>query len=391
MHEALADANLDVVIPDNLTERYSYTKGSGRLVCVGVMSDDDRAVLKGLPNTNASFAEAVDALYALPESVIADNFDGVFTDLPLANALLLDHPAQAEPLELVDKLEFIYQQFIPIIKDKLRSEALTQEVVALTGVSAEMANLLLEPHVETLLDASSVQGLSASYFTDNAWGAIGILDVDPVVDFDWEDGSPDPAIPAAGFSARWQAMLAPGVTGEHTLIVNVPDSDDAFFLYLNDELVVDKTSGEAMTSKEVVIELNATDLYLLRLDYSQSAQNAGISLGWKTAGSEPTVIPASALYPEDAATVFVDTLEVIYRAALFAEGFALSENDVQHLMVYGADFDDIDLMALTPEDWERIYHYTRLRDKTPQNHALLTDIFEAASNATADLEDIKRW
>lgn len=83
--ETITDDNLDVTIPDELSDKYTYIKASGRLTCAGVMSGTEQSTLKGLDNVNANFEAAVDQLYTAPETFLDENFNGIFSDPGEAN------------------------------------------------------------------------------------------------------------------------------------------------------------------------------------------------------------------------------------------------------------------------------------------------------------------
>jgi hypothetical protein len=135
--ETVTDDNLDVAIPDELTDKYRYIKGSGRLTCAGIMSDTERTVLKGLANVNA---KAIDELYEAPEYFLSVNFNGIFKSpavpddfastkfkgihkkLAEANKSLLNHPAQVSDDEfekqLTERIIYVYENFLPLLKSK---------------------------------------------------------------------------------------------------------------------------------------------------------------------------------------------------------------------------------------------------------------------------------
>ena len=146
--QTLTDANLDVTIPDTLSRKYSYVKGSGRLTCTGIMSDAERTTLKGLANASANFKTAVDTLYAAPERFISTNFSGILSSLTDAKATLLDHPPQSQTATLGEKLTYIYERFIPFLKRKLRRDAITQHVAALIGLSEAATAVLIAQDVD---------------------------------------------------------------------------------------------------------------------------------------------------------------------------------------------------------------------------------------------------
>jgi hypothetical protein len=377
--EAFADDNLDVVIPAELSEKYTYVNGSGRLTGTGVVSDSERTTLKALPNANASFESAVDALYLAPEAALAANFDGVFDDLAEAYALLLDHPARPTAATLEEKLAYAYEHFIPILKRRLRLDAVTQHIAALIGLSQETTAVLIAAEVDDLVEALSTEGFSASYFSDDAWTTPALERTDETIDFDWGNDAPDPLVPADHFSVRWRAYAAAPASAEYTLAVAVQEADEAFRLYLDDDLILDKIGGAGDTNLEAVVQLNAARMHELKLEYAETNGFSGVGLYWKTPTRALEFVPPSAAYPARILDEFAERAALLHRAARFVEGFALSASEVRHLVEHGADFGGLDFAALDAASWKRIRDYAELRNSIPQAQAFLTDIFTLAN------------
>jgi len=376
--EARADANLTVAIPAALAAKYVYVKGSGRLTSAGVMTDAERAVLEGLSGGNASFTGAIAALYAAPEQILAANFDGVFTDPAKANATLLDHPAQPAPVSLDDRLAYVYARFIPLLKRKLRRDVTTQHLASLLGLTEAATSLLVDADLTSLIADLSSTGFSATYYGDTTWTTAVLERIDATIDFTWGTAAPGPAVPAGAFSARWQARLAPPASGDYTLVVDVAQAGQAFRLYIDDVLVLEKAAADTRTSLEVVATLNGAKLHGVRLDYAGSAADAAVRLRWKTATSGLEVVPAAALYPAVVLDRFGALATLYHRAAQLVTGFALGEAELQHFLAHPADFGGVDFKALTLTHWQRMRDYTALRNSIPQAQARLTDVFAAA-------------
>jgi len=377
--ETITDDNLDITIPDDLADKYSYIKGSGRLTCSGIMSDTEQTTLKGLANASINFKTAIDELYTAPETFISDNFNGIFSDLAEANATLLDHPTQATASSLDEKLFYVYERFLPILKGKLRQDAITQHIAALIGLSEEATALLIAEDIDALITDLSTEGFSATYFSDASWNTSVLERVDSTIDFSWGTDAPAPLVPANNFSVRWKAYIAPPASGEYTLVVEVEEADEVFNLYLDDALILEKSSMDAATSWEVVINLNAAQMHLLMLEYAETSQNAGIRLYWKRATTALEIIPASAAYPAVILDDFVKQAAVFHRAAKFILGFEISETELDHFITYNSDFGNINFKALDAGHWERIRDYVTLRNGVPQTQVLLTDIFTLAN------------
>lgn len=380
--DTITDKNIAVTIPDGLADKYRYVKGSGRLTSVGAMSDDERTALNGLAGATAAFKDSVQALYTAPEKFIAAQFGGVFANLAQANAVLLDHPKQATPSTAEARLAFVYREFVPILKCKLRADAVTQHIAGLIGLSHAATAVLIGSDVDRLMADLNTSGFSADYFTDSAWTALALQRVDPSIDTDWGTAAPATTVPADNFSVRWQAYIAPPASGEYTAVVDVSGPDEAFKLYLDDVLVLEKASGAAATSLEAVVDLNAAQMHALRLDYAELSQNAGARLQWKRASTGLEVVPATAAYPGSILDAFVARARLWHRAAAFITTFKLTEQELRHFVNFPADFGAIDFTALTAEHWKRVRDYKLLRAAVPQVQAALIDVFAAANAVT---------
>lgn len=377
--DTLTDKNIGITILDALAGKYTYVKGSGRLTSVGVMTDDDQTALDGLAGATAAFKAAVKDLYAAPEQFIAAQFEGVFNNLVQANATLLDHPEQATAATQEQRLAFVYQQFVPILKRKLRTDAITQHIAGLIGLDDATTAVLVDDDVDQIAADLSTEGFSADYFSDAAWTTQVLQRVDPTVDVDWGAAAPAGVVPADNFSVRWQAYIAPPASGEYTAVVDVIEADEAFKLYLDGVLVLEKASAAANTSLEAVLNLNAAQMHALRLDYAEVTQNAGVSLQWRRATTGLEVVPATVAYPSAILDAFVDRARLWHRAAKFIITFKLTASEVKHFTTFPADFAGIDFTALTLDHWKRVRDYTLLRAAIPQAQAALLDVFAAAN------------
>lgn len=269
--ETITDYIPELTIPDELTEKYTYIE-SGRLTCAGIMTDTERSTLKGLANANTNFQDAVDELYLAPEIFVSENFKdlgsykGIFDNLVEAYATLLDHPATSASLD--QKLAYVYERFLPVLKSKLRHDAITQHIAALIGLSEDATGLLIAEDVDALLTNLSTEGFSATYFNDATWTTSVLEKTDGTVNFAWGNDAPDPSIPADKFSVRWKAYLEAPASGEYTLLVEVEEADESIKLYLDTELILEKLAADTTTSWEISVNLNAAQMHYLILEYA---------------------------------------------------------------------------------------------------------------------------
>ncbi len=386
--ETVTDSNLNLVIPETLADKFTYIEGSGRLMASGVITDSEQSVLKGLANANVNFQAGVDELYSAPDTFLDEHFSGVFDDLMEAKAVLLDHPAQTPAVDLDGKLDYVYRHFIPVLKNKLRHDTVTQHIAALIGLDEEFTTLLIARDIEAITENLSIEGFSAEYFNDVNWNTLAFERVDSRIDFDWGSSAPD-SLAADNFSSRWQSYIAPPASGEYTLVVDVAEADEAFSLYLDEVLILEKASGDINSSWEVVTELNASQMHLLVLEYSESSQNAAVRLSWKTPATGRDTIQPSVAYPANILDEFYEQAVVLHRAVQFILGFGLDAAELNHLIRHPADFDNIDFKGLTASHWMRVRDYIALRDAVPQGQASIVDVF-ALANTPSPVPSVAR-
>ncbi len=182
----ITDANSVYYYSCPLSTKYNYIKASGRLTCTGIMSDSERATLKALAGTNANFNKAVDAIYALPEDFIKTNFSGVFSSMNAALITLLNHPAQAAEPSIEEKLQLVYNNYLPLLKQKLREDAITQHIASLIGLTEEATAVLIKNDLQSFIDALALEGFSSQYFSDITFTASALIRTDNQVNFNWK-------------------------------------------------------------------------------------------------------------------------------------------------------------------------------------------------------------
>ena len=389
IYDVITDLNLPVIIPDSLSPKFTYTKASGRLTCTGIMSDNEKTELKLLGGANLNFHGAVDSLYKMPEDFIKTNFRGVFAAVnagtPNSDIInLLNHPLQPVEKTVSEKLQFVYSNYLPLLKQKLREDSTVQHIASLIGLSNEATQLIIKNQLQPLIDSIATEGFSAEYFSDVMWTTSVLKRTDDEINFDWRTNSPDSGsvpsvIPVDNFSVRWQSYFFPPSSGEYTLIVEVQEANETFNLYLDGNLILQKTGALVGTSWEILAQLNASRLHKLVIEYTETTGNAGITLSWRTSTNGVEIIPSSVSFPATTVDNFISAAQVYHRAARFIAGFKLTETEINHFINYKADFSNIDFKSLTAVHWQRINDYIQLRNKIPQSQALLTDVFAAAN------------
>ncbi len=143
----------------------------------------------------------------------------------------------------------------------------------------------------------SEAGLRGEYFLGLTPGAAAPLLVrtDPVIAFDWGVGSPDPAIPADGFSARWTGYLTAPYSETFTFVV---PSDNGVRVWLNNELVLDKWTPLDLSGwHSFTIPLTAHQAVPIKVEYAELYGGATITLFWFS-----NTLPWETVGPERVAT-----------------------------------------------------------------------------------------
>jgi hypothetical protein len=183
-------------------------------------------------------------------------------------------------------------------------------------------------------------GAKAEYFNNSDLAGNPILiRIDPRIDFDWAEGSPDPLVSVNGFSVRWTAELEIPVDDTYTFY---SISDDNARLWIDGQLLVDNWDSDNAWAIE-----EAESIYLeagwvsLRMEFFDDAGDAIAQLKW-----ESSTIPRQAISPA--------ALSIPVRATTpnpsngYAEvenspiiGWASGDKAAQHDVYFGTDYNEV--------------------------------------------------
>jgi hypothetical protein len=145
-------------------------------------------------------------------------------------------------------------------------------------------------------------GLRAEYYTlqtngVNAFvGAPTVSRTNATINFDWLTGSPDPAISADYFTARWYGQVQALDTDTYTFTTR---TDDGVRLWVNGQELVNSWIPQAPTEHTNTIALTANTKYPILMEYYEQTGGAVAQLSWSTAGGGVVkeIVPMSQLYP----------------------------------------------------------------------------------------------
>jgi hypothetical protein len=151
-------------------------------------------------------------------------------------------------------------------------------------------------------------GLRGNYFTAHAatntsayaFSGIPTLSrIDPTVDFNFGNGSPDPSISSDFFTVRWSGQVRALDTDTYSFYTR---TDDGARLWVNNQLLVNSWINQGPTEHSGTIALTANQQYPVTMEYYENAVGAVAQLSWSGAGGGVAkgIIPMSQLYPASA-------------------------------------------------------------------------------------------
>ena len=141
-------------------------------------------------------------------------------------------------------------------------------------------------------------GLRATYFANSDFSGASVSRVDGLINFDWGLGSPDPAIPADNFSARWVGELVPPTSGLYTFYAN---ADDGVRLWVNGKLIIDSWLVQRPTEHTGTIALTAGQRVPVVMEYFENQIGALAKLSWSGPNVPKTFVPKARLFSTPAA------------------------------------------------------------------------------------------
>lgn len=140
-------------------------------------------------------------------------------------------------------------------------------------------------------------GLWGEYYGTPDFRDLRVARLDPVVDFDWGAGRPDPRVGSDRFSVRWTGWLVPPADDEYTLTALV---DDGARVWLDGELIIDDVKEAPPREASHKRRLQGGRRYELRVEFIEFGGGATMRLQWSTPAQRKTAIPQTALFPPDA-------------------------------------------------------------------------------------------
>jgi hypothetical protein len=158
--------------------------------------------------------------------------------------------------------------------------------------------------VQPAVIIGSGSGLRGNYYTThfatNGFSGTPTLSrIDPTVNFNFGNGSPDPSISSDFFTIRWSGLVRALDSDTYTFYTR---TDDGARLWVNNQLLVNSWINQGPTEHSGSIALTANQQYPVTMEYYENAVGAVAQLSWSGAGGGVAkgIIPMSQLYPASA-------------------------------------------------------------------------------------------
>ncbi len=141
-------------------------------------------------------------------------------------------------------------------------------------------------------------GLLGEYFnTMDLRGQPVLTRIDPLIDFDYGNGSPEPGVVNDdGFSVRWRGEVKAAFTEDYTFYTR---TNDGSRLWIDEKLILDKWAwvNRVVDTRSEPIQLVAGHRYSVRMEWFNEDGAAEAHLLWESASEPKAIIPAAAFTP----------------------------------------------------------------------------------------------
>jgi hypothetical protein len=138
------------------------------------------------------------------------------------------------------------------------------------------------------------EGLTGDYFNGNNFQTPVSTRVDPIVSFNWGEGSPMAGINNDAYSIRWTGAIQPRYSEKYRFYLT---SDNGRRLWVNDQLVIDKWIGDWDITYTGEIDLEAGKKYKIKIEYFEDFGGANCNFEWSSTSQPREVVPQSQLFP----------------------------------------------------------------------------------------------
>jgi hypothetical protein len=160
----------------------------------------------------------------------------------------------------------------------------------------------------SIIPPGAPDGLKATYYDNLDFTGATVTRIDPMINFNWGDGSPDPALGNDAFSVRWTGSIEAQFTESYTFYAR---ADDGARLWINDNLVIDKWIDQGVTEwPSAPVPLVKGKRYNLKMEFYENGGFAQVDLLWSSPSTRKTTVPVKVLFSSDIPTSVDDANHV---------------------------------------------------------------------------------
>jgi len=165
------------------------------------------------------------------------------------------------------------------ILDGLRKRFRNAKILTDVGSPVtETSATVISPEYLRTGGANSQPGLNAEYFSNVFLsGTPSLTRVDANVDFEWNNVSPAPTLPAENYSVRWTGELVPPIDGDYRLGA---DTDGGYRIYLDGKKLIDDSGPHQTRTTTTLVPLQAGHAYPIRMEYYHTSWESTARLLW---------------------------------------------------------------------------------------------------------------
>lgn len=138
-----------------------------------------------------------------------------------------------------------------------------------------------------------ISGLSGEYYANQTLSGSPLVRTDSKIDFSWKSASPAASIPSDHFSVRWSGEVKPQYSELYTFSTI---TDDGVRVWVDGKLLIDSWVNQSWYERRGNIELNAGQLYDIKVEYYDSTGDSMARLMWQSQSQAKETVPASALF-----------------------------------------------------------------------------------------------
>jgi peptidoglycan hydrolase-like protein with peptidoglycan-binding domain len=430
-------------VPALVGAKLSYDSATSTLRYTGGMTDAEQQALTaqlGALGDAGDIVAAVTSLYQQPTSFLTDNLGGLLTDPAAADILLHVTPSvdgQLNPVQ-VDandaqvppspgpvaitsagwKFAYLLDQLLPALASLLSHTLVKQMVADAFSLNGALSSALLEqiltspatPGQMVIADllALSQPGVTATFYANaTASGTPSSVTTATAVAIDGTTVT----LPAGTASATFTSWLTVPNSATFTFTVQTNGTPQ---LFMNDTetpvALTQQAAGQPWTGS---VPLAAGTMIWVSLTITQlpAAPEQGTAiLTWQAQTVPRAPIPAAAQLPAALMDSFTSAYRRIQKAAMVAQGFSLSVEELSYLQTAGTGaqqlFSQFDLNALPLaldasatdaqarfSSWPRVNAFALLRSGLPAGAVTLIDVFTAATLGQAQslLAQVTGW